>query len=402
MDASRERVLVYDRIDANRRKTVFILALFAFISLPAVAYVTLYLTFLVALAGLMAISTLGAPNANGLLEGEGLILGIFASIFASIAIVLAVAFLLYNLAAAAVLRFTGSHEVSPGKEMELRRSVENLCIGAGLPQPRLYVVESAAANAFSTGMDPSHASLVVSRGLLKLLDRAELEGVVAHELSQIGNYDTRLATVLAVCVGMLRLPFAIVAAIVRLPFRIHWLVGVVAVLYLLLPLVGGIPLGIGVAFEVMRDDPVAGVLLLLGMLLPPYVLFAAPLIAVGVRVIVLRRRVLLADADAFLLTRHGEGLARALAKLAAATHTPMKVAAATAHLWVVESTAGEDALVGQNVFDAPAGRAAYRRSVRHRGRGSALCAASRGRGWRGLSFQRSHDRGSQEKGFRSR
>jgi len=97
----------------------------------------------------------------------------------------------------------------------LWRTVENLCIGAGLPPPALYVVDSDVANAFAIGHDPRHTSLVVTSGLLSLLTPCELTAVVAHELSHIGNYDTRLSTMLAALVATLRVPWNVGVALLR-------------------------------------------------------------------------------------------------------------------------------------------------------------------------------------------
>ena len=122
----------------------------------------------------------------------------------------------------ALLRMSGARRVELDGEPELVRAVENLCIAAGLPRPAIYVVESPAPNAFAVGRDSQHASLIVTRGLLTLLDRRELEGVIAHELSHIGNHDIRLSTTLAALVTTLRLPFRFVTAPFRFVFRLPW------------------------------------------------------------------------------------------------------------------------------------------------------------------------------------
>ena len=102
------------------------------------------------------------------------------------------------------------------KDPGLFRTVENLCIGAGLPRPALYIIESTEPNAFTTGCDPEHASLVINRGLLHLLDERELAAVVAHELSHIGNHDTDFSTMLAALVETVRFPLTVVTRIARL------------------------------------------------------------------------------------------------------------------------------------------------------------------------------------------
>jgi heat shock protein HtpX len=347
---TQERVLVWDRIDANRRNSRLLLFAFAAVLLPVVAYLAMYLMMWVAMVlGLLAV---GAGLADVFSEDEAWLAG-FAGVDAalSVLILLAVAYVLFRFASAIVLRLAGARPVTRDEEPELWRTVENLCIGTGLPQPRLYVVESGAANAFATGLDPARASLVVTRGLLGLLDRRELEGVVAHELAQIANYDTRLGTLLAVGVALLRLPLGIVIAIFRFLFRIHWAVGWGLLLYLGLPMLATIPLGISLVDDFMREDVLAGVLFISAMVLPFYVFLAAPAIAYLLRTAVLRQHEYLADADAALLTRYPEGLARALAKMSAAGSEGLRVGAATAHLYVVDPLPS-DSLLWDRIFSA--------------------------------------------------
>ena len=332
---TQQRVLIWDRIDANRRNSRFLVLAFAAVLLPVAAYLAMYLMLWVALV--LGVTAAGIGLAQVFSEDDAWLAG-FAAVDAviSVLILLAAAYLLFRFASAIVLRLSGARPVTRAEEPGLWRTVENLCIGAGLPQPQLYVVESGAANAFATGLDPERASLVVTRGLLGLLDRRELEGIVAHELAQIANYDTRLGTLLAVGVALLRLPLGIVIAIFRFLFRINWAVGWGLLLYLGLPMLATIPLGISLVDDFMREDVLAGVLFISAMVLPFYVFLAAPAIAYLLRTAVLREHEYLADADAALLTRYPEGLARALAKTGAAGSSGMKVGAATAHLYVVD------------------------------------------------------------------
>jgi heat shock protein HtpX len=330
-----ERVLIWDRIDSNRRRSRFLLLAFALVSLPVAAYLAMYLTVWVAMVlGLLAV---GIGGTDVFSEDDGSV-AVFGAACAAVSllILLVVAYLMYRFASAIVLRLAGAREVTRDEEPELWRTVENLCIGAGLPLPRLYVVESDAANAFATGLDHERSSLVVTRGLAALLDRRELEGVLAHELAQIGNYDTRLGTLLAVGVAMLRLPLAIVISVFRFLFRVHWLLGLGLLLYLGLPLLATIPFGITLVDDFMAEGTLVGVMFIFSMILPFYVFLAAPAIAYLLRLAVLRRHEFLADSNAALLTRYPEGLARALTKLGAAGSGGLKVAASTAHLWVVD------------------------------------------------------------------
>ncbi len=337
---AQERVLVYDRIDANRRATRRLLVLFAIVFLPVAGYLAIYLMLWVALFLAMAVAGFGLADIFSGDEGSLIAFGAVDAAI-SVLILVAVAYLQFRYAAALVLRFARARPLAEDGEPELRRTVENLCIGAGLPQPRLYTVESAAPNAFAAGLDAEHASLAVTRGLLELLDRRELEGVIAHELSHIGNGDTRLSTVLAAGVALLRLPFVIVAGIIRFLFRVHWALGWGLLLYLGLPILVTIPFGISVADDFWDEDPLAGVIFIFSMLLPFYIFVGAPLIAHFLRVGVMRQREFLADADAALLTRGPESLARALAKIGAAGQGRSRAGGAAAHLYIVDPISGD-------------------------------------------------------------
>src|SRR5437868_1774281 len=101
-----------------------------------------------------------------------------------------------------VLRMSQAHEVTEQQEPQLHHVVEELAIGAGIPKPTIYVIEDSAPNAFATGRDPKHSSVAVTRGLLTKLDRNELQGVIAHELSHVRNFDIRLMLIVAVLLGM--------------------------------------------------------------------------------------------------------------------------------------------------------------------------------------------------------
>jgi heat shock protein HtpX len=186
-----------------------------------------------------------------------------------------------------VLALSGARPADTN-EAECKRLLENLAIGAGLPAPRLYVIESSSPNAFAAGTDPQHSVVVVTRGLLQLMDHQELEGVLAHELSHIANHDTRLNTIVASIALFLRLPYLLRRRQRREAgasgewnpfyrrFRMYRLV--LSPLYL-------------------------------------YIFFIAPAMASVIRAAISRGREYLADADAALLTRYPEGLMRALAKI---------------------------------------------------------------------------------------
>jgi len=334
-----ERILTYDRIDANRRATRILIAVFALALLPVAAYVALYLTEVAAL--LVGVAWTAAARGDPFVEGNWLI---FVSVMAVVAVSLAALLMVlqYRYAARAILRITRAQPVSRDDELELHRQVENLCIAAGIPQPSLYVIESTAVNAFSTGMNPQHAFMVVTRGLLALLDRPELEGVLAHEVSQIASYDVRLGTLVAAGVALMRMPFVIMAALVRFPFKLHWIVGVGVLLYLGVPMLLSIPGSIVFGLELMKDNTLEGVIFLSAGAITLYIFLLAPLISHAIRAAVARRSELLADADAVLLTRNHEGLARALIKMEAAGTSGLRVGGSTAHLWVMDPL-GEEA-----------------------------------------------------------
>lgn len=181
---------------------------------------------------------------------------------------------------------------------ELHRMVENLAITAGLPKPKVFIINDPAPNAFATGRNPEHASVAVTTGLLGLLDKAELEGVLAHELSHIGNRDILVSSVAVVLVGFI----AIVADML-------WRVS----------LFGG--------NDNRERHPV---FLVVGFL----IMFLGPLAAQLMQLAISRKREYLADASGALLTRYPEGLASALAKIGSYS-APMKTASsATAHLFI--------------------------------------------------------------------
>ncbi len=199
-----------------------------------------------------------------------------------------------------ILAMTHAKPVSMENAPELYRIVENLAITAGLPMPRVYIVPEKAPNAFATGRNPKHAVVAVTEGLLERLDRSELEGVLAHELSHVGNWDMLVSTVAVVLVGF-------ISILSDMFLRSMWWGG-----------------------GRSRDRGNAqGILLLVGIALA----ILAPIAATLMRLAVSRKREFLADASGALLTRYPEGLARALEKISQ-DQTPMRYATnTTAHLW---------------------------------------------------------------------
>jgi len=337
--ASPESVLAWNRSDANRRDTRLLLFLFGLIILPVVFYVGQYLTFVVALPML---SDPGA--AEDAAADPTRILTIAAA--TALGILIVVTALEYRYAARLVLRITGARPVTSDQEPELWRTVENLCLGTGLPHPGVYVIESEATNSLSTGLDPETASIVVTRGLLNLLDRRELEGVVAQELVQIGNRDTRLKTVVAALVATLWLPARLVFGFFRLLFGLHWLFGVGCLVWIGLPLLGGFFFALGLGVQQLGEEPMLGAILLGAMFLPVYAFLLAPLAGLGIRGALSRERELLADADAVLLTRNPSGLLGALTKIRDEGSAELPISPATAHLFLVDPRPGDEGARG--------------------------------------------------------
>lgn len=196
------------------------------------------------------------------------------------------------------LATSGAHVIEQQDHPALWHTVETLAITAGVPMPRVAIINDPAINAFATGRDPQHAVVAVTSGALQALTKLELEGVIAHELSHVKNYDIRLMTLVVVLVGTL----ALMADLFR------WGVG-----------------GRG-------DSKAGGALAIIGIVL----LILSPLIGQLIKFAVGRSREFLADASGALLTRYPEGLASALDKIARDPHRLRKANHATAHLFIGE------------------------------------------------------------------
>jgi len=262
---------LYSHADSNTRKTWLL--------------VTFFLMFIIAVGFLFSY----------LLENSAiLVFAVFLAIIMNVAS--------YWFSDKLVLAMSHAKPIQKQDHPELYRIVENLAITAGLPMPKVYIIEEVQLNAFATGRNKNHAVVAVTRGLLEKLDKTELEGVIAHELSHIGNKDMLLGTVVVV-----------MAAIVAL----------LADFFLRMSMFGR-----------NRDDDnghVGALLMILGIVAS----ILAPLAATLIRLAISRKREFLADASGALLTRYPEGLASALEKISADV-TPMRRAAhnATAHLFI--------------------------------------------------------------------
>lgn len=208
-----------------------------------------------------------------------------------------------------VLSMSGARPVSRDEQRELWNIVENLSITAGLPMPKLYIMDDPAPNAFATGRDKEHAVVAVTAGLMSMLDKNELEGVIAHELSHIGNRDMLVSTVVVVLLGFVTL---------------------LSDFFLRMTLMGGggRDRGDGRAHLIMM---IAGIVLAL----------LAPVVASLIRLAISRKREFLADASGALLTRYPEGLASALTKISSYGGGMKRANHATAHLFIGNPFGGD-------------------------------------------------------------
>jgi len=208
-----------------------------------------------------------------------------------------------------VLGMSGAQLVDHDNGREIYHLVENLCITAGLPLPKIYIIEDSAPNAFATGRDPEHAAIALTTGILAKLDKAELEGVIAHELSHIGNRDILISTVATVLVGT-------VILITDWASRS--------------------------ALWGRRDSDSENNGGWIGLIFIILLSILAPLSAQLLQLAVSRKREFLADASGALLTRYPEGLARALEKISADPNELETANRATAHMYIVSPLKGDD------------------------------------------------------------
>lgn len=241
----------------------------------------------------------------GWLIGNVLVATIVALVIASV-----VAAVSYWRADAIALRFSRARPADEHEYARLHNLVEGLCVASGLPKPDVYVVDDPAPNAFATGRNPQHAAIAVTTGLLDQMDRVELEGVVAHELSHIRNYDILVSTLAVTMVGG-------VALMADLAIRTKWWNG------------GRVPRE---GDHAERNNPFA----YLGFGL----LVLAPVIGKAMQATISRQRQTLADVSACQMTRYPPGLISALEKLQADQTATHSASTATAHLWIEQPMSG--------------------------------------------------------------
>jgi heat shock protein HtpX len=287
-----------DEISANKRKTV-LLILGTLVFVGAVGYI------------------LGLVVSSGSTEAA------IAALAIALLISIGMSWTSYRYGDRIVLRTSRARPVTHEEEPRLHNVVEGLALAAGLPKPAVYIVPEQAPNAFATGRDPEHASIAVTQGLLDMMNRVELEGVIGHEMSHVRDRDILLGTVVATLVG-------VVVLLAEFMLRWFWWGGM-----------GGrrnndggnqgnaIQFAVGLALAVL-----------------------APFFAQIIKMTMSRRREYLADAEGAMLTRYPPGLASALRKVAG-DHTPMLTANnATAHLWLNQPsrTPGEENHWWDNLF----------------------------------------------------
>lgn len=271
---------MYNQITANKRRTVFIILIF--------------ISLIVAL-GWFLNSYLGYGP-------ETMVMAIIVSFFMTI--------ISYYQGDKIALASSGAVRIKKEDNPYVYRLVENLCITAGVPVPKIHIIDSPALNAFATGRDPAHASIAITTGLIQALENEELEGVIAHELSHVKNYDIRVMTIVIVLVGAISL-------LSQWFFRIQ--------------MFGG-------RRGSDRGGNAGNILAIIGLVL----LVLSPIIAELIKLAVSRRREFLADASGSLLTRYPEGLARALEKIESSS-TPLETAStATAHLFISNPFKGKN------------------------------------------------------------
>jgi heat shock protein HtpX len=258
--------------------------------------------------------------AIGAVVGNGIVFTLVALVLSGV-----VAFTSYWRADKIALAVSRARPATPEEFPRLHNLVEGLCIAGGIPKPAVYVIDDPAPNAFATGRNPNHAAVAFTTGLLEQMNRVELEGVVAHELSHIRNYDILVSTLAVVMVGT-------VALIADLAIRTMWWNG------------GRIA---------RRGDQANGnnPLAYIGIIL----LITAPIIAKIMQATISRSRETLADVSACQLTRYPPGLISALEKLKDDTTVTHSASTATAHLWIEQpmSGVGDDGKLGgiHRMFD---------------------------------------------------
>lgn len=264
-------VNVYEAVDSNKIKSLLVIFLFiafitgvSFVFGKALGYGPSFIGFAFILSGLMSFSS-------------------------------------YWWSDKVVLAMSMARPADKKRDFQFFTVAENLSMAAGLPMPKLYIIEDTAPNAFATGRDPQHAVICATTGLLDKLDRTELEGVVAHEMSHIGNYDIRLMSIVSILVGTVVL---LADWFTRISFF---------------------------GRHDNRDNNSNTIFLVIGLV----VAIISPIIAILIQLAISRQREFLADATGVKLTRFPDGLIRALKKISKDTEPLEAANKATAHLYII-------------------------------------------------------------------
>ncbi|MEZ7975557.1 MAG: M48 family metalloprotease [Pontimonas sp.] len=265
---------MYRAIAANKRNTWIIMVF-----------------FMVLIAGLGFVADLYVTGG-----GPGIVF--YAVVIGAIAYVA----IQYYSSGSQALSMAGARQIQKADNPRLYRIVENLAITTGLPMPNVYLVDDPAPNAFATGRDPEHAAVAATTGLLEIMDDAELEGVMAHEIAHVKNFDIRVTTIV---------------------FGLVVVVGLVADVLARMAFFGGM------RRSTNGGNPLMIIIAILAMIL-------APLLAAVIQAAVSRQREYLADATGALTTRHPEALASALEKLGQYGRPLKKQQASMAHLWMAD------------------------------------------------------------------
>ena len=267
---------MYSQIAANKRKTIFIMFLFVLI-----------------------ISGLGYVY--------GLYMGSMTSVYFIFGFALIYALISYFVSSKVALAMNGAHEIQQKDNPRLYRIVENLSITTGLPMPKVYIVNDPAPNAFATGRDPKHASVAATTGLLDILDDSELEGVMAHEMGHVQNYDIRVMMIVFACVS-------IIGLLSDFMIRMFWFGG-----------------------NRRESNNTHPIILILAIVMA----VLAPIVATLVQLAVSRRREFLADATGALTTRYPDALASALKKISQTGSVMQRQNTSTAHLFFANPLKGK-------------------------------------------------------------
>ncbi len=274
---------IYDHIQKNKRSTVIIITLFVVI-----------------------ISLIGFSIGEIYDPGYGLFYTGIALIFSGVS-----GFVSFYNSDKIVLAISRAKEVPFEANPYLHNLVDNMCIASGLPKPKIYMIDDTAMNAFSTGRDPQHSVICFTSGIVDQLEKRELEGVVAHELSHIQNYDIRLMSIVSILVGTVTL-------------MADWFTR-------------GSLYGGRKRSSSRGGSEISGIILLIGIIF----LVLSPLIATLIKLAVSRKREFLADSSAAMMTRYPQGLANALRKLSQDKEILEAANGATAHMYISNPLRGK-------------------------------------------------------------